>query len=131
MKNKNLSYGTARLPSVEECEKCAFQDECEGGKYCVPSIKKEQPAIRKGETISYQAMLDHSYIDRIEELKHRLAEARKETAKEILVEIDNALHELAMFYADKGHKNYYLVCEYVHLRVISKIAQKYGVEVEK
>lgn len=45
MKNKNLSYGTARLPSVEECEKCAFQYECEGGKYCVPSAKKGQPAI--------------------------------------------------------------------------------------
>lgn len=45
MKNKNLSYGTARLPTVDECEKCAFQDECEGGKYCVPSAKKGQPAI--------------------------------------------------------------------------------------
>ena len=43
MKNQNLSM-TARLPSVEECEKCAFQDECEGGKYCVPSAKKGQPA---------------------------------------------------------------------------------------
>ena len=39
---------------------------------------------RKGETISYQAMIDHSYIDRINQLEHRLAEARKETAKEIL-----------------------------------------------
>lgn len=44
MKNKKLSM-TARLPSVEECEKCAFQDECEGGKYCVPSAKKGQRAI--------------------------------------------------------------------------------------
>lgn len=45
MKNKNLSYRMARLPSVEECEKCAFQDECDGGKYCVPSAKKGQPTI--------------------------------------------------------------------------------------
>lgn len=44
MKNQKLSI-TARLPSVEECEKCAFQDECEGGKYCVPSAKKGQRAI--------------------------------------------------------------------------------------
>lgn len=44
MKDKRLSK-TARLPSVEECENCAFQDECEGGKYCVPSAKKGQPAI--------------------------------------------------------------------------------------
>lgn len=44
MKDKRLSM-TARLPSVEECEKCAYRDECEGGKYCVPSAKKGQPAI--------------------------------------------------------------------------------------
>lgn len=44
MKNQKLSM-TARLPSVEECEKCAFQNECDGGKYCVPSAKKGQPAI--------------------------------------------------------------------------------------
>lgn len=44
MKNQNLSM-TARLPSVEECEKCAYQDECDGGKYCVPSAKKGQRAI--------------------------------------------------------------------------------------
>lgn len=58
-------------------------------------------------------------------------EVRKETAKEILDEIDNALHDLAMAYADKGHKDYYAVCEYVHLKVISKITKKYGVEVEE
>lgn len=57
-------------------------------------------------------------------------EVRKETAKEILDEIDNALHDLAMCYA-KGHKDYYAVCEYVHLKIISKIAKKYGVEVEE
>ena len=63
---------------------------------------------------------------------YRKAEkVRKETAKEILDEIDNALHDLAMFYADIGHKDYGAVCEYVHLKVISKIAQKYDVEVEE
>lgn len=44
MKNQKLST-TARLPSVEKCEKCAFQDECDCGKYCVPSAKKGQPTI--------------------------------------------------------------------------------------
>lgn len=45
MKDKRLLKRTARLPSVEECENCAFQDECEGGKYCTPSARKGQPAI--------------------------------------------------------------------------------------
>lgn len=44
MKNLKLSK-TARLPSVEECETCAYQDYCDGGKYCVPSAKKGQPTI--------------------------------------------------------------------------------------
>lgn len=56
-------------------------------------------------------------------------EVRKETAKEILDEISNALHDMAMAYADKGRKDYYAVCEYVDLKIISKIIQKYSVEV--
>ena len=58
-------------------------------------------------------------------------EVSKETAKEILSEIDNDLHDLAISYADKGHKDYYDICKYVHLKVISKITKKYGVEVEE
>ena len=63
--------------------------------------------------------------------QEKIEEVRKETAKEILYEIDNALHDLSMFYADKGHIDYCAVCEYVHLRIISKIAKKYGMEVEE
>lgn len=58
----------------------------------------------------------------------QIEEVRKKTAKEILYEIDKALHDLGMFFADKGHKDYCAVCELVHLRIISKIAQEYGVE---
>lgn len=39
---------------------------------------------RKGKTISYQAMIDHSYLDRINQLENRIMEVRKETAKDIL-----------------------------------------------
>ena len=36
---------TARLPSVEECEACAYQNDCQCGKYCVASERKGQPTI--------------------------------------------------------------------------------------
>lgn len=71
------------------------------------------------------------FLNNLYDSGYRKAEdVRKETAKEILDEIDNALHDLAMCYA-KGHKDYYAVCEYVHLKIIGKIAKKYGVEVEE
>lgn len=54
MKNQKLST-TARLPLVEECETCAYQDECDGGKYCVSSAKKGQPAI-------HNKVIDHEGV---------------------------------------------------------------------
>ena len=72
------------------------------------------------------------FLNNLYDAGYRKAEeVRKETAKEILDEIDNALHDLAMSYADRGHKDYFAVCEYVQLKVISKIAKKYSVEVEE
>ena len=46
MKNPNLKF-TDRLPTVTECEKCPYQNECQGGKYCTGSKgKKGKKTIR-------------------------------------------------------------------------------------
>ena len=49
-----------------------------------------------------------------------------ETAREILKEIDNALHDLAIQYSNSGHITYFAVCENVHHTVVSKVAKQYG-----
>ena len=57
-------------------------------------------------------------------------QAVKDTAKEILQESENLLHECAMEYANAGHKDYFGVCEVISHKVIRKIAKDKGVEVE-
>ena len=49
-------------------------------------------------------------------------------AKEILKEIDDALHKMATEYADRGHPTYFAVCEMVHHKVIRPIEKKYESE---
>ena len=55
---------------------------------------------------------------------------RSEVAKEIITEIDNRLHDMAMEYANAGHKSYFAVCEMVHHKVVRKVQKKYTVECE-
>ena len=50
---------------------------------------------------------------------------KSEVAREIFAEIDNALHDMAMEYADAGHKTYFAVCEMVHHKVMRPIEKKY------
>lgn len=85
-----------------------------------------------GAAISAGSTPIKEFLNNLYDAGYRNAEeVSKETAKEILSEIDNDLHDLAISYADKGHKDYYDICKYVHLKVISKITKKYGVEVEE
>lgn len=53
-----------------------------------------------------------------------------DVAREILSEIDNALHDMAMEYANAGHKDYFAVCEVVHHKVVRPIEKKYESEGE-
>ena len=46
-------------------------------------------------------------------------------AREIFEDIDIALHNMAMEYADAGHKTYFAVCEMVHHKVMRPIEKKY------
>lgn len=48
-----------------------------------------------------------------------------EVAKEIFEEIDNALHDMAVEYANAGHPEYFAVCEMVHHKVIRPTEKKY------
>lgn len=77
---------------------------------------------QKGETISYQAMIDRSYIDRINQLEYRLEEARKETAKEILILLGKGFDETKMT-EFKNLPWYRSFCR--------ELKQRYGVEVEE
>ena len=49
-------------------------------------------------------------------------------AREILEEVDNALHDMAIEYANAGHNTYFAVCEMVHHKVIRPIEKKYESE---
>jgi hypothetical protein len=54
-----------------------------------------------------------------------------DVAREILEEVDNALHDMAMEYANAGHNIYFAVCEMVHHKVIRPIEKKYESEGDK
>ena len=48
-----------------------------------------------------------------------------EVVSELIEEIDNALHDMAMEYANAGRNEYFAVCEMVHHKVIASIEKKY------
>ena len=41
IKRPNILKETARLPTIEECEKCVYQDQCEAGKWCIKEMDKK------------------------------------------------------------------------------------------
>ena len=43
-KDSRLTSNTDRLPTIEECDDCELQNECEGGKYCVREKDAKKPA---------------------------------------------------------------------------------------
>jgi DNA repair ATPase RecN len=55
-----------------------------------------------------------------------LKQAKQAYAKEIISEMDNRLHNMAMEYANRGHKAYFAVCEMVHHKVIRPVEKKYA-----
>lgn len=61
-------------------------------------------------------------------LHHKGYRKATEVAREIITEIDNALHNMAMEYHNAGHSEYYAVCEMVHHKVIRPIEKKYAEE---
>ena len=92
---------------------------------------------RKGETYNYTAMIDNSYLDRINQLENRLAEVRKETAKEIFQKVVNICRKEEDF--QDGTVNTQLEplyfgimngCAFIRNEV-KEIAKQYGVEVEE
>ena len=42
IKRLNFIKETRRLPTVEECEQCEYQDLCEGGRYCISEKDKKR-----------------------------------------------------------------------------------------
>ena len=39
---KILNEAQYYMPTVEECEKCEYQDQCEAGRFCVGEKKKKR-----------------------------------------------------------------------------------------
>lgn len=58
-------------------------------------------------------------------LAENLYNAGYRKASEVITEIDNALHDMAMEYHAAGHPEYFAVCEMVHHKVITPIEKKY------
>ena len=46
-------------------------------------------------------------------------------ASEIIAEIDDALHDMAIEYYNAGHPEHFAVCEMVHHKVIAPFEKKY------
>lgn len=51
-----------------------------------------------------------------------------DVAREIIAEIDNALHDMAIEYDNAGHPEYFAVCEMVYHKVIRPVEKKYTEE---
>lgn len=65
------------------------------------------------------------------EYAKRCFKAGYRKASDVLEIADDLLHDLAMEYAERGHKDYFAVCENVHLKVIAKLIAEMRQEVEK
>lgn len=39
---KILKRAEYYIPTVEQCEKCEYQDQCEGGRFCAHEYKKKR-----------------------------------------------------------------------------------------
>lgn len=74
--------------------------------------KDTDPTVYRSKTLNEQ------FNDWIEELK-------RETAKQIFVDIDNRLHDMALEYYNAGHHEYFAVCEMVHHKVLAPVEKKY------
>lgn len=42
IKRPNILKETRRLPTIQECESCEYQDLCEGGRFCISSKDKKR-----------------------------------------------------------------------------------------
>lgn len=42
VKRPNILKETRRLPTIEECEQCEYQDQCEGGRFCISAKDKKR-----------------------------------------------------------------------------------------
>ena len=119
-----------KMKSLYECQKGAFMTSSigdlpltvEGLRKAVDEIsrlRKVEVKLKEGQTISYTAMINSSYLDRIEELENRLLNIQKETAKEIF----NAL------YKDTIREGRPAVYNMLTPNKIKDMAKQYGVEI--
>ena len=140
-----MSDSIAIIEDPKSCENCIFRVT----KYWHPFWSKDNKNSK-----GYYCQLDaehkvaHLHIDDndfkfpdcplidLEKAGELIAESPKmktivNTIKaEVLLAVDNSLHELAMEYANAGHKDYFGVCENIHWKVVRKIAKEIGAEVE-
>lgn len=49
-------------------------------------------------------------------------------AKELMEKLDNKLNEMAMEYANAGHKDYFAVCEVIYHKVLRTVFKEYEKE---
>ena len=85
--------------------------------------KEEYEKLQK----HYLFMQDYTVVEVLErECKH----TQKEMIGEILQEVSNAILVVGLEYNLSGYLDYSRMCEDIHNKVMNKLSEKYGVEVE-
>lgn len=123
---KDKSNGTGIAHGLY-CAKCGFWHKWLGKEelkqYATKESKDEIIAKLQSENAALRERLEKAV-----ELPFYKAGYRK--AIDVLEIADDLLHDLAMKYAERGHKDYFAVCENVHLKVILKLIAEMRQEVE-
>ena len=91
-----------------ECPTCHGTGRIGTTDWLTKNISKEQLAKEKAEAVA-----EHE------------AQFKRNVAREIINEIDDALHKMATEHVDAGHPIYFAICEMVHHKVIRPIEKKY------
>lgn len=79
-----------------------------------------------GEELGWQCTVNMSDVGMmIEDAPTADVAQKSEVAREIIAEIDNRLHDMAMEYHNAGHPEYFAVCEMVYHKVIRAVEKKY------
>lgn len=109
--------------------------------YCdMPIVHGSKPVLHEKEYHDLSDLEDvlnviHCGIDETEVIRVALKDCEIVTPvadvvsgidiKALFAELDEILHNVAMEYADAGHKDYFAVCENIHHKVLRPVEKKY------
>lgn len=86
-------------------------------------IKYHKLSVCEGHGLNFEYTV--AYKHEVDAMPTEDVVPKSEAAREVLAEIDNRLHDMAMEYANAGHKEYFAVCEMVYHKVLRAVEKKY------